>query len=92
MKREFLGWIVAGAVVVLSCTLGAMQPQGQVGRYQLAQGRFPVIDFVGARQTFRDGFFRIDTQTGDVQEYFYAVGPDAPDPKWGTVVGHLRGP
>ena len=87
MKREFIGWIVAGAVVLLFCTLGAMQPQGQVGRYQLAQGRYLIFDPTGqGRAEYADSFFRIDTQTGDVQEYMCAAGMGTGTPKWGMAV------
>jgi hypothetical protein len=67
MKRESLGWVVAGIVAVLVCTLGAMQREGQVGRYQLVEGRFHIIE--PGKVTEFATVWRIDTVTGDVVSY-----------------------
>jgi hypothetical protein len=59
MKRESLGWIVAGIVTVLTCTLGAMQrPGGEIGRYQVVPGK----SLVDTKQTM-DTFVLLDTAT-----------------------------
>jgi hypothetical protein len=64
VTREWLGWFVAGIVAVLVCTLGAMQREGQVGRYQLVEGRYTVVT---PRNTIEaTSVWRIDTTTGDV--------------------------
>jgi len=74
MKREMMGWVVAGIVTVLTCTLGAMQ-QGGVGRYQLVEGQFRIItknDSVDSTT-----LWRIDTVTGDAV-MFQAHTTDGP--------------
>ena len=35
MKTSDAGWVVAGVLLVLMFTVGAMQQQEQIGRYQL---------------------------------------------------------
>ena len=68
MKRESLGWFVAGAVIVLTCTLGAMQQQGgQVGRYQLLEGSYQMTT---PKNTFDcTTVWRIDTVNGDTVRF-----------------------
>ena len=61
MKKQSLGWIVAGIVTVLGCTMGAMQQQSAVGRWQVV---------VGPWVNHRDGktgsvAVLVDTTTGD---------------------------
>lgn len=76
MKREMMGWVVAGIVAVLTCTLGAMQQQqAPVGRYQLVESRFRIItknDSVDSTT-----LWRIDTVTGDAM-MFQANATDGP--------------
>lgn len=80
MKRDSLGWIVAGVVTVLTCTLGAMQQQGEVGRYQLFEGRH---QHVGEKATVDVvSVWRIDTVTGNVDMYRSASGGMAPGNGW----------
>lgn len=62
MKREDLGWLVAGVVIALAVTMGAMQSAGQPGRWCL--------------YSFDHRVFRLDTQTGATSvkgEYAYWV-------------------
>ena len=84
MKRESLGWFVAGAVIVLTCTLGAMQQQGSVGRFQLFKGEC----------TFHDGdkgntevatVWRIDTVTGDTVMFHWSANDLTTIVGWMTV-------
>ena len=73
MTRASLGWVVAGIVTVLACTLGAMQQQGEVGRYQLMEGRYQIITATVTVDCV--AVWRIDTVTGDVVQ-FTAVDTD----------------
>lgn len=76
MKREHLGWIVAALLVVVVAA-GAMQQQGQVGRYQLFQGRYDITagEPGDDRREDAEALFRIDTQTGEVCRFVCAIGP-----------------
>ena len=83
MKRESLGWIVAGLITVLACTAGAMQQQqGQVGRYQLMTGRETTVSDASSTET--SNIYRIDTATGDCWKYLTLVTKEK------TVTGWLR--
>jgi hypothetical protein len=63
MKREYLGWAVAVAVVLLVCALGAMQRLDDAGRYQVVFGDWTVIGDQG--ETSKQGtVVRVDTATG----------------------------
>lgn len=44
MKTSYAGWVVAGVLLVLVCTLGAMQQRGQVGRFQMVIGEWDSKD------------------------------------------------
>ena len=83
MKRESLGWFVAGALAVLICTLGAMQQQGGVGRFQLLAGTYQ-INF---KNTFVDvpGVWRIDTVTGETVQYLAVDNNGQPQKGWQSV-------
>lgn len=62
MKREDFGWLVAGVVISLAVTMGAMQSAGQPGRWCL--------------YSFDHSVFLLDTQTGATSvkgEYAYWV-------------------
>jgi hypothetical protein len=59
MRTSYAGWVVAGVLLVLICTVGAMQQQGQVGRWQLVIGEWENKD--GARQCVA---VAVDTTTG----------------------------
>ena len=80
MKRGSLGWFVAGALAVLVCTLGAMQQQGSVGRFQLVEGKYQifgknnVVDAVAV--------WRIDTVTGEAVVYQVLNAGDHPGVGW----------
>jgi hypothetical protein len=74
MTRGSLGWIVAGVVVVLSCTLGAMQQEGAVGRYQLFEGRSELIAGATGKVLEQVSVWRIDTVNGRVDRYTAVVG------------------
>ena len=74
MKRESLGWFVAGAMIVLTCTLGAMQQQGGVGRFQLIEGRSQVRTKVAIVDAVT--VWRIDTVTGEADMFQFASGGD----------------
>ena len=72
MKRESLGWFVAGALAVLACTLGAMQQrEGQVARYQLIEGQYD--NATEGAISKRVSVFRIDTVTGATDKYMWAT-------------------
>jgi hypothetical protein len=71
MKRESLGWFVAGAVIVLTCTLGAMQQQGSVGRFQLVDGTYEIIGEKG--KVACPTVWRIDTVTGEAVQYLASI-------------------
>ena len=82
MKRESLGWFVAGAVIVLTCTLGAMQQQGGVGRFQLFEGRH--LALADNTSIVFETVWRIDTETGETL-YFVA------DPGAKNGIGDVNG-
>lgn len=68
MTRDSLGWFVAGAMGVLACTLGAVQQQrGDVGRYQLVEGRYQIVGNGAATEAVT--VWRIDTVTGDTSRF-----------------------
>jgi hypothetical protein len=74
MKRESFGWVVAGIIAVLCCTLGAMQQQVQVGRFQLMEGRYQVWSLSGSGGPAENvDVWRIDTATGAVSKYTVMV-------------------
>ena len=80
MSRESLGWFVAGALAVLVCTLGAMQQQGGVGRFQLVEGKYQIVgetSVIDAVSTWR-----IDTVTGEVSEYRSVTAGKRPGVGW----------
>jgi hypothetical protein len=81
MKREWLGWAVAGIVVLLTCTLGAMQ-QGGAGRYQLVQGWYHIV---GQDISEYPTVWRIDTVTGDVVMYQSIVAGNGAGIGWRPV-------
>jgi len=83
MKRESLGWFVAGAVIVLACTLGAMQQQGSVGRFQLVEGKYQVV----GKNTVVDcvAVWRIDTVTGEAVKHQVVNAGDHPGAGWVAV-------
>lgn len=90
MKRESLGWFVAGAVIVLTCTLGAMQQQGGVGRFQIVEGTFQMTSAKEGGIGLLDvpTVWRIDTVTGEAVMYFATIDKDGTERTgWGTVVG-----
>jgi hypothetical protein len=67
MKREYVGWIVAGAVVVMFCTLGAMQQaDGPVGKYQMVSGVYveSAVTGEGLLVKERPTMILLDTTTG----------------------------
>ena len=66
MKRESLGWFVAGAMIVLTCSLGAMQQQGSVGRFQLFEGTYQIVGEAELVDT--PAVWRIDTVTGETAQ------------------------
>jgi hypothetical protein len=74
MTRESLGWVVAGVVVTLVCTLGAMQREGQVGRYQLVEGRYTIVTQKTLTATEAVCTWRIDTVTGETVMFQSLVG------------------
>jgi hypothetical protein len=80
MKRLSLGWAVAGIVTVLACTLGAMQQQGGVGRYQLIEGRYEIIGKEALASAVT--VWRIDTVTGEAVYFASQVGGNAPGSGW----------
>jgi|688.fasta_scaffold317137_2 hypothetical protein len=81
MKRESLGWVVAGLIIVLVCTVGAMQQQqGQVGRYQLMTGRETIVG--DASSTEQSHIYRIDTATGECWQYMSLVTKEKPVTGW----------
>lgn len=69
MKSSYAGWVVAGLLLVLICTVGAMQQQGQVGRWQVVIGQWEGKDVAVA----------VDTTTGTT--YWRGPGPTG----WGPV-------
>lgn len=75
MKRESLGWFVAGGIAVLACTLGAMQQQGSVGRFQLLSGEY-TVHFPDKGNTPVAAVWRIDTITGDTVRFHWSVNAD----------------
>lgn len=77
MKRESLGWIVAGAVVVMFCTLGAMQQASRVGRFQIVIGVNPVGELAAEKYTML-----LDTETGDTRPFYF----DKVGMQWGLPV------
>lgn len=88
MKSSYAGWVVAGLLLVLICTVGAMQQQGQVGRYQLVHGRYQFIDGVKGTNVTTDAVFRIDTVTGETRRFMFSVLPPAvPGGAVGTIYG-----
>jgi hypothetical protein len=84
MKRESLGWFVAGAMIVLTCTLGAMQQQGSVGRFQLVEGKYQIV----GKEKIVDGVsvWRIDTVTGETVYYHSVIVGDDPGVGWREVI------
>ena len=80
MKRESLGWFVAGAMIVLTCSLGAMQQGGQVGRYQLFEGNCRMITEKGNFDC--PTVWRIDTVSGDTVRFFFLHENDKQHVGW----------
>jgi hypothetical protein len=80
MKRESLGWFVAGALAVLVCTLGAMQQQGSVGRFQLVEGKYQIVGKERVVDTV--AVWRIDTVTGETVCYGSVIDGDHPRAGW----------
>ena len=80
MKRESLRWIVAGMVVVMVCTLGAMQQAPRAGRFQIVNG----VMAVGERGEQGSGnpcSMLLDTDTGTTRIFTFGksgVRWDAP--------------
>ena len=89
MKRESLGWFVAGAVTVLACTLGAMQQQGAVGRWQLIEGKYTIIGKNAVTEVVT--VWRIDTVTGKADTYSSVQAGDNPGVGWMPVTDLPRG-
>lgn len=76
MKRESLGWFVAGVLTVLSCTLGAMQQQQDaVGRWQLT-----VLRDETREKDF--ALLRFDTATGETRVWDPVTPRDRALPAW----------
>lgn len=90
MTRESLGWFVAGAVAVLTCTLGAMQQQGTVGRFQLVEGRYQVIGKTAVVDAVT--VWRIDTVTGETVSYSAVTSGDHPGVGWKLVTDFVAAP
>lgn len=63
MKTSYAGWVVAGVLLVLIFAVGAMQQQGQVGRWQVVVG-----EWEGKSQAVM-----VDTVTG--WTYWRGTGP-----------------
>lgn len=83
MTRDSLGWFVAVAVILLTCTLGAMQQQGAVGRYQLVEGKYQIV----GRNAVVDAVavWRIDTVTGETVCYSCVTAGDHQGVGWKLV-------
>ena len=70
MKRENLGWLVAGVVIALAATMGAVQSAGQPGRWCLYE--LDTATTIGGTRT--PDVFLLDTSTGNswvLDKYFW---------------------
>jgi hypothetical protein len=82
MTKRSAGWVVA-FVVVLACTLGAVQAGGD-GRYQIVIGEWTVLGD-GGQMSDQGTVVRIDTTTGRTHllafargKYLWVPVPDGP--------------
>lgn len=88
MRSSYAGWVVAGVLMMLICTVGAMQQQGGVGRFQLLQGQYEII---GGQQTVPAvTVWRIDTVTGETVMYVAVNYPNESGFGWQKVGDHKR--
>lgn len=86
MKSSYAGWVVAGLLLVLICTVGAMQQQGQVGRYQLVQGRYWVSGGENPGMS-PEQLLLFDTATGDTRAFYVSFTGESSVMGWGPVFG-----
>lgn len=63
MNREYMGWVVAAVVIAVVCTMGAVQQQGEVGRYQVVFGEHTLVASAEVSADYRHAV-RVDTATG----------------------------
>ncbi len=84
MRREVSGWIVAGIVTVLACTLGAMQQESSAtGRYQVANGVCETIRKDGTRDSV-SVVLLVDTATGQTRAMY---APEGANIRWSGFLG-----
>ena len=82
MKRDITGWAVAGLIIVLWASMGAMQQAAQPGRFTVT-----VITMRGSGGD--QDTLLLDTATGDAR--LLSFNRQAGKPEWTPVIGRAEG-